>query len=171
MYTLTIFPVLLPLLIFHLELKSYDMNICRLLLHPYNNNKFCLQSPIDDCNSKSSISLPSHLVPFTPRFDNEILNFHLRPGPSPFASNQIFEHVVNFNSITTHPFGVFITYDDHFGLPFVKEISVNSPWYVNLPAKFRRNIWILGISSSELITASSAYDALKCHVQDKKEYI
>ena len=122
-----------------------------------------LQSRSDDCKSISSISLPSHVLHFTPRFDNEILNFHLRPDPSSFASNQLFEHVINFNSITTHPYGVSITYGDHFGLPFVKEISMNSPWYFN--------IWIIGISSSEPITASAAYDALKYHVQDKKEHI
>ena len=130
-----------------------------------------LTYPSNDPKSTSSISIPYHCVPFTPRFDNEVLNLHLRPDPNPFSSNQLYEHNVDFSSISTHPFGVFISYDDHFGLPFVKEIPTHSPWYVNLPAKFRRNIWILCISSSEPITAMSAYDALHHHVKVKKEIL
>ena len=130
-----------------------------------------LQIPSDDLKSTSSISLPLHCVPFTPRFDNETFNLHLRPDPHPFASNQMYEHTVDLPSASTHPFGILITCDDHFGLPFVKEIPIHSPWYVNLPAKFRRNIWVIGISLSEPITATSAYDTLQYHAKAKNELI
>ena len=58
-----------------------------------------------------------------------------------FKTNAMFEYAVDLSTATIHPFGIVISFDDHFGLPFVKEIQVPSPWYVNLPAKFRRNVW------------------------------
>ena len=141
-------------------------------LEKYTN--FQHQCELVHCSSPSpAISSISNKIDDVkhPDFSNEVLNFHLRPDPSPFLHNTIYEHTVNFASASIFPFGAHITYDEHFGLPFVKEFPSYSPWYVNLPAKFRRNIWILAIESTEPITASSAYDALLFHIKEKKNRV
>ena len=133
-------------------------------------NKIDNTSQLHDPQQKdtSSISLPSNIVPFTPKFDNEVLNLHLRPDPYPFENIQLFERIINFSSIATYPFGVSITYDDHYGLPFIKEVNIHSPWYINLSAKFCSNIWLIAVESSEPITATGAYEALRHHIKKKK---
>lgn len=102
-----------------------------------------------------------------PSIDETLLNLHLRQDPDPFKNNKIFDHSVDISKGIHFPFGIFIQFDEHFGIPFVKEIPSSSPWYTNLPAKFRRNIWILSIESTEPITATAAYDAIQHEIKNK----
>lgn len=94
-------------------------------------------------------------------FDSEVLNFHLNPDPSPFPEDATHSYKVDISNSKTRPFGLFIQYDIHFGIPLVKEILPTSPWYISLPSKFRRNIWILGLDNTEPIAPSAAYDTLE----------
>ena len=108
-------------------------------------------SPVlKDSASVPLASLPSD-VP-SPIFDTNVLNFHLAQSPSPFVDNNTHTYKVDLSHSKTRPFGIFVQYDKHFGLPLVKEILPPSPWYINLPAKFRRNMWILGVNNTEPIT-------------------
>ena len=102
-------------------------------------------------------------TPELPFFDPSSLHFHTRPEPNPFKHKNIIEHTVDISICTHHQYGIQITYDEHFGLPFVKKIENTSPWYLNLPGNFRRNVWILAINSSEPITPTSAYEAIAFH--------
>ena len=110
-------------------------------------------------------------VPDTPYFDESILNLHMKPPTNPFDNNDLFEYEVNLATNTNYPYGIIISFDEYYGLPFIKQIEETSPWYHLLPPKFRRNIWILSINTSEPITPTVAYDTishyLKIHTKIK----
>ena len=89
-----------------------------------------------DPDSKRGISSASNIP--SPVFDINVINFHLAPPPSPFNENTTHTYKVNLSNSKTRPFGIFVQYDE---IP-------TSPWYINLPVKFRRNVWILGINST-----------------------
>ena len=98
-----------------------------------------------------------NVAPDTPYFYDSILNFHMKPSSDPFENNGLLEYEVNLAHSTHYPYGIIISYDEYFGLTFVKYIEDTNPWYHLLPPKFRRNIWILSINSTESITAISHY--------------
>ena len=104
----------------------------------------------------------------TPYFDNKILNMYIIPPSDPFQSNNIHGYTVNLSLAPYFPYGVIITFDDYFGLPFIKSIDESSPWYILLPAKFRTNIWILLINTVEPITPTSAYEAITDFIKENK---
>ena len=120
-------------------------------------------SPGGQLIRKDNVDLPS--------LDDTLINLHLRPDPDPFDKNKTIEHKVDISKTNKFPFGIFIQFDEHFGVPFIKEVPSNSPWYTNLPAKFRRNIWLLSVGTTEPITASAAYDAIQFEISKKNNAI
>lgn len=95
-----------------------------------------------DKNGLSTIKLSVSPTPSiaSPKFDTNLVNLHTQKDPDPFEHNKLHTYQIDLFTHRHYPFGIFISYDTHYGLPFVKEIPSTCPWYKNLPAKFRRNI-------------------------------
>ena len=110
-------------------------------------------------NKDSSITLPlaSLPSPLVPKINNTVVNFHNLPETDPFKDLKQHTYQVDFSCHKIYPFGIFISYNDS-----------TSPWYINLPPKLRRNVFILGIESIEPITPSTAYDSIEYNVKNNK---
>ena len=106
--------------------------------------------------------------PETPYFDEKIINLHNIPSPNPFQDNDLIEHKVDLTLAPHYPYGIIIGFDDYFGIPFAKYIEDTSPWYLLLPPKFRRNVWIVSINATEPITPTAAYEAIIHYSQQNK---
>ena len=136
---------------------------------PASQNNVHFLEERDDDSGIFTIKLPLPNPPpqILPKIDEHLLNLHIRKDPDPFQNNKLHTYQVDLSTHRTYPFGLFISYDQHYGLPFVKEIPSTSPWYQNLPAKFRRNIWLLAINNIEPITPSAAYDSIEYNIKKK----
>ena len=146
----------------YLDSKTNEVKRAR---HVYFNDH---STATDDKDLTPGAKILRHSVPDTPYFDEKILNMHTIPPPDPFQNNDLYEHRVNLSLAPYFPFGIAITDDDYFGLPFIKSIHESSPWYIQLHAKFRRNIWILSINTIEPITPTAAYETITHFTKENK---
>lgn len=97
--------------------------------------------------------------------DTNVINLHTVEHTNPFTNNKLHHLEIDMTCCSSYPFRVKVTFDEFFRLPFIKQIQVHSPWYINLPGNFRRNVWILSINAIEPITPTAVYESIAFYLQ------
>ena len=122
----------------------------------------------DEKDLTSGAKILRNTNPNTPYFDEKIINLHETPSPDPFRDNDLNEHKVDLILAPVYRYGIINSFDEYIGLPFAKYIDNTSPWYLLVPPKFRRNVWIVYINATEPITPTAAYEAITHYSKENK---
>ena len=84
--------------------------------------------------------------------------------PGPFRIQDLLIHIADFSYENPPHYGLDISFDSSYGLPFIKNVSPTSSFYQHLPASYHRNIWITAVEDDEPISPQAAYNAIDRHV-------
>lgn len=108
-----------------------------------------------------SVAPMTHLIR-DPHPDTNLDNVHepkVYEISSPFAEKDLHRYIVKLPK--KGPLRLTITDDDVYGIPVIQKMGKTSPFYRNLPCRFRRNSFIISINEDEPITTERVYEYIE----------